>query len=376
MEILPRVTNLSIKGGHCRVRLFPLLQLKQILAAVSINLHTLSISTLEFRAINSSLSEPSNVLQLEITARHKRLKILYSSSKDWSWLWRACSQVEDLELELVTGMELRSLVRAIQAMPCVDTVKFDCSPLSFSFHNHMVGPLLAAGTKGWKAVHCGSIVSVDCEAFDAVLQHASTLEEFSVFGARDRNGLLHVLKLSPNLRTFEGIEGRLSSFKPFSWVYASDFIDWDPESSALRHWPCQSTLELLSIKVGNIPQRAGPPGGNQADDRYYFQTQERVCERLGGFMNLKVLQLAPKSYRKKKQNACMHLTLETGLNRMARLKSLEELHIDNMHHHLEEVQEAEWIAENWPRLRRLVGLHEDSGAYKWFKMNCPKIQLY
>ncbi|KAF9383079.1 hypothetical protein CPB97_006766 [Podila verticillata] len=377
MEILPRVTNLSIKGGHCRGKLFPLLQLKQVLAAVSINLHTLSISTPEFRAINSKLSAPSNVLQFAITARPKRLKILHSLGKDWSWLWRACDQVEDLELELVPGVEPRSLVRAIQSMPCVDTVKFDYSPLSLSFHNHKIGPLLAAGTKGWKAVHCGSLIHVDCEAFDAVLQHASTLEEVSVFGARDRNGLLLVLKLSPNLRKFEGIDCRWSNFEPFSWVYASDFIDWDPESNALRHWPCQSTLELLSIKVGNVPQRAGPlPGGKQADDRHYFETQQRVCERLGGFMNLKVLQLAPKPHHSKKQNACVHLTLETGLDRMARLKSLEELYIDNMHHHLEEVQEAEWIAENWPRLWRLVGLHEDSEAYKWFRMNRPKIQLH
>ncbi|KAG0028475.1 hypothetical protein BGZ82_008416 [Podila clonocystis] len=60
---------------------------------------------------------------------------------------------------------------------------------------------------------------------------------------------------------------------------------------------------------------------------------------------------------------------------LAGLKKLEELHIPNMDHWVEEVAEVEWMVEHWPHLSKIIGLAPASRAYKWLKDNHPKIQL-
>lgn len=260
-------------------------------------------------------------------------------------------------------------------MPSLDTVKFGSSGRDPLYNDEKVARILASGTKGWKAVHCGSVACVGPQAIAAVLKHAATLEEFSVIRVQVSTDITRILKSSPKLRTFEAIDELEYSNSLELGVSGSDFVDWDEEAKVFRPWSCKDTLETLAIKIINVPHwdyqftYSGP--GGVLD---FFKIQQKVCERIGTFTNLKALQLAPKSYRSRKQHACVHLSLDSGLDKLASVKKLEKLHINNMGHRVTQVQEVEWMVEHWPKLWRLDGLDRDSKAYKWLKENHPEIQ--
>lgn len=74
-----------------------------------------------------------------------------------------------------------------------------------------------------------------------------------------------------------------------------------------------------------------------------------------------------------KQFNCLRLTLEYGLDKLRRMKNMEELHIDNMDHRVTEV-EVQWMTEHWPKLRKVSGLDRKSNTSKWLKKHHPEIQ--
>lgn len=288
---------------------------------------------------------------------------------------------------------MESLVQGIRnSMPCVDTVVLGrdipgCGRYFIS--DYSLGILLAAGTKGWKTVDCGVRATVGVCSIVALLQHVSTLEELSVVQSYDTMGIIRVLKSCLRLRKLVTVDDEYHNNSPFTVMDASALIDWDPQAEAMRSWPCKATLETLALKI-NVPHQGTPANGGQIvdDPQHVLATQQRVCERLGDFTNLRILRLGHEAqvnqllrkgwlrdFTVPKQGECLSLTLETGLEMLGGMKTLEEFHIPNMDHHVTEEQEVEWMVEHWPRLSRLVGLDEDSEAYKWLREYHPKIKL-
>ncbi|KAG0342809.1 hypothetical protein BG000_001139 [Podila horticola] len=407
MEAMLRVETLAIKGKSDGRQPFPVSSFKQVLLAASDRLQTLTIDIPRFREakgadVNSPVS--LNVCDPEITARPKRLKLTALAethrSADWSWIWRACGQLEEIEISGISHQLIMNLAKGIRSsMPCLNTVVFGKSFLGYSNSSHEtnISSILAATTKGWKAVHCCYSSQWGSPDFDALLQHASSLEELSVVKVLDRTGITRVLKSCPNLRKLVTIDDRRHGGGGFVEVDAQDFIDWDPELNAVRPWVSTTNLETLAIKIIGIrPQSNGIPDGQHPGIQSFYETQQRICERLGEFKALKVLTLGHQAvvaerrsvwinrwrtgYRTTlsicpKQNKCMHLTLATGLDKLGGLRKLEELHISNMDHYVTEEQEVEWMVNNWPKLSRVRGLGVNTEARKWLKENHPEIQL-
>lgn len=68
------------------------------------------------------------------------------------------------------------------------------------------GAILATGTKGWRAVNCRFTAEIGPKAFEALLQHASTLEEFSMVHVQVRTGIIHIFKSCSRLRKLIALE--------------------------------------------------------------------------------------------------------------------------------------------------------------------------
>ncbi|KAG0028477.1 hypothetical protein BGZ82_008418 [Podila clonocystis] len=348
MEALPRVRTLTINGSNDHRTPFP----------------------------KGSANAPALP---DIIARPKHLKLGNLETDgpvgDISWIWRACGQVKELEVSQLSDDVMFSLIQFIQhSMPSLDSITLGNTFLGcgrFQIPEYYIKAILATGNKGLEVVHCTSRAHMGCQAFYKLLQNASTLKEFTVGMVLDESGILRVLKLCPNLRKLTALAG------------ATDFIDWDPELNAPRPWPCKTTLETLAIKIAGLP-------GEHDGDRRFLETQQRVCERLAEFTNLKYLRLGhtaelclPHASRRSthrwrtvaKQGRCLHLTLATGLSSLSGLKKLEELHIPNMDHRVKKVAEVEWMVEHWPHLSKIIGLAPASHAYMWIKEIHPEIHL-
>ncbi|KAF9304442.1 hypothetical protein BGZ74_001524 [Mortierella antarctica] len=402
LEAIPRVDKLTIRGKYDGRKPFPDSSFQKILLATSDRLRSLTIDIPRFRLTKGAdiISSP-NVRDLEITARPKTLKLItlaeINRCADWSWIWRACGQVEKIEISGISQLLVRDLAKGIRdSMPCVDTVVFG---KGFPGYGNVLcaanlPSILSANTNGWKAVHCGYSSQWQSSAFDALLQHASSLEELSIVNVRDRGGIPRVLKSCPNLRKLVTIDDGRHGSNEFAEVDAQDFIDWDPARNAVQPWVSAANLETLAIKITGIL----PQGSDElpVDFQRFYETQQRICERLGEFKALKVLTLGHRAivaerrsvwlnrwrtgYRttistSPMQGECLHLTLAMGLDRMGGLKHLEELHIPNMNHHVTVKQEVEWMVDNWPKISRVRGLGVVTEARKWLKETHPEIQL-
>lgn len=377
LQILPHVNNLSIKGDHDKRKVFPVSKFKQVLLAASENLHSLTLNFLIFRSEKTDETESatSNVSELEMTARPKRLHIkkLFDPT-GCSWLWRACGQVQELEVCDVSDQVFMSLCRAIrESMTSLNTVIFGNNKAiirDYHLDDDKVMFVIVAitATNGWKAIHCGSVARVGLQAIHCVVQNHVTLEEFSATRIDLPIGISAILKFCEKLRTCKAIDEAVTGCGVAPKVPATDFHDWDKKTKTLHPWACKDTLETLAINITRRDQF-----GELEDDGRFHRTQQRVCERLGTFVNLKVLQLAPKAYRDKGQDECLYLTLETGLSSMNGLKKLEELYIANMDHRVG-LREVKWMVEHWPKLWKLRGLEAHMAASKWLRENHPKIQ--
>ncbi|KAG0341616.1 hypothetical protein BG000_008561 [Podila horticola] len=370
LEILPRVNHLLITGDHDRRKAFSASKFKHALMMASSHLHSL---TLNFLVFKKEKSDDDSAAEPVMTATPKRLHIrkLFDPA-GCAWLWRACSQVQELELRDISEQVYVSVAIAIrESMPSLDTVIFgDHSSSLGEYHldDKKVMLIIVAGTKGWKAIHCGSVARFGLHCVQPVCQMAETLEELSATRVEVPIGVSAILKFSPKLRACKIIDESVSGRGLAPKMPASDFIDWDHKNETDEPWACKDTLEILAI---NFTQR--DQHGELEDERCFHEIQQRVCERLGTFKNLKVLQLAPKGYRDIKQDECLHLTLETGLDKMNGLKNLEELYIANMDHRVG-MREVKWMVESWPKLSKLYGLPVHTAAAKWLQASYPKIQ--
>ncbi|KAG0341610.1 hypothetical protein BG000_008555 [Podila horticola] len=381
LEILPRVNALIATAIYDGRKVFPVTKLKQVLTTTSEHLESLTINAPSFRACRGSAAngaKSSKSSESKMTSQPKKLKLqALAKSDSYAWLWRACGHVQELELEILANKVYTELVEAVQhSMPSLDTVTFSnyVRGGDYEVNDQRVASLLAAGTKGWRAVHCGTVARVGVRAVDAVLQYTSTLEKFSVARVQGSPGLARVLWSCPKLRVFEAMAATELDGASVPKVPVADFIEWDQESEALHRWPCKARLEALAVRITDFPLRVRLlQDGVQARDRHLACIQQQVFQRLAQFKNLRVLQLGHRADVGMKQFNCLRLTLEYGLDKLRRIKNLEELHIDNMDHRVTEV-EFQWMVEHWSKLRKVSGLDQKSNASKWLKKHHPEIQ--
>ncbi|KAF9394144.1 hypothetical protein CPC16_012166 [Podila verticillata] len=315
LEILPRVNSLSIKGDRDGRKSFPASKLKQALTAASAHLHTLTINVPMFRPAKTSSNSVTHArTEPKITARPKRHHLQNSKTAHSSG---------------VSVVKSRNSRKSRALLPQAP------------------------------------------RAIAAVLKHAVTLEEFSAIKVQVSTDITRILKSSPKLRT-ETIEETDHSNNLEPRVSCTDFVDWDEEVKVILPWLCKDTLEALAIKIIDVPHwNDRVPYSGQGGYPKLFQDSAASMRADWNFTNLKTLQLATKSDQGKNHDACVQLSPDAGVDKLAGLKNLEKVHINKTGHRITEERDVKWMADHWPKLRRHDGLDRDPNAYKWLKRIIP-----
>ncbi|KAF9353541.1 hypothetical protein BGX26_008688 [Mortierella sp. AD094] len=217
---------------------------------------------------------------------------------------------------------------------------------SIDLYTRLVGPLTAA----------------------AIVDNCERLEALDIMdsGARGLSGshLQAVLSKATRLRSLQA-----------HWVLDADKITaLDILSS---EWVTTS-LEHMDLKI-DVP-RADEALSDSAAIQSSRSIQRQVLRRLGQQKNFRKLVIGgmattPATGRFGHQRNCLEMTLESGLDELVDLKDLELLDIHHMDHRVG-VPELEWMTENLPKLRQLIGMLDTlrpplPGVREWLRTHQP-----
>ncbi|KAK3811119.1 MAG: hypothetical protein J3Q66DRAFT_443368 [Benniella sp.] len=301
----------------------------------------------------------------------------------WSWLFKRCGEVEKLEVSKIRGTtDLRLREAMLVHMPKLQGIilghDIADDPFAPYLKNDRATVLLDGSHHGWKSVRLKETVRFGDSTRLALEGHFGTLEELYLDrGFRGLTGrdLPCVLSLSPNLHTLVDDDQNLYENSIFSRCEAALFIEE-------RNWACKSTLKVLKIKLHGIP-RPDLEGGVDIYGGLGRQLQSHVYDRLAQLTNLEILWLGNRSTKTnaarkevmKDQLDCLEMSLESGLDKLSELKSLEELSVSGMTTRIG-VKEVQWMAEHWPSLRIVYGLSigRERDAVEWLEHH-PRIEV-
>jgi hypothetical protein len=303
----------------------------------------------------------------------------------WSWLWRRCGHVEELNGIEIDGFS-QSLAEGMVYMPNVGKLQLGsfgmCTP---TLTDDDFAAILSGSSKGLKVVKARRSVKFGARTVEALGKHFSTLEELDLELSGDHcvsNGPLHVLSSGCNLQTLTTLEG-CCFIETYPRMDATVFIDQDPATGVLRPWPCEASLKVLSAKITGIP-RPDLPGHETVKETYPGQGREmqsKVYDRLARLTHLEILCLGRRPfsrfdsiYEDEDNFACLELSLESGLWKLEGLKLLKELDVSRLMTKIGRI-EVQWMIEHWPRLQAIHGLERASeDAIAWLREHCPHVQ--
>ncbi|KAI8352332.1 hypothetical protein B0O80DRAFT_499630 [Mortierella sp. GBAus27b] len=363
-HVIPRVESLSIYTGPNDVR-----KLEQLLDRCSTALGSLTLSGVKIKTdeeINCAMEEQQCSKAWPMV---KSLSLLSCSDNSqhkmfWTWLCRRYSSVEAL-LASDLGEVAQFLIPAISAhMPKLSDIYFSESSSSVQgMTDSVFASLLSCSRDGWKSVYITSRNLEFGEASKrALLEHCRTLEMLGVHECRAffEFDLSKVLSSSPNLHTLDTISNDYgcssSQDEVEQGLHFEMFVDKDLAGS-LSVWECETTLTVLKIRISSIPRQDIGQGR---------EMQGQVYDRLARLVNLEELWLGngtllpsaclPYEERYFQVN-CLELSLDSGLEKLAGLKSLRELNVWGMDHNIR-LKEAQWMTKHWPQLEALYGLDD------------------
>jgi len=284
----------------------------------------------------------------------------------WSWLWKRCGQVEQLEVMQFRDF-FQSLVEGIRThMPKLNKLILrECD-----LDDNDVAALLSSSHHGWKEIVLeGSPTTIKGPATEALMQQCSVLEKFVADRCEHFSGhdTVRVLASSPNLHT-----------SMTTRVDANVFVDRYPHTGSLRAWACEASLTSLRVGITGVPRPDLPEC--RVQELYPGQGREiqsQAYDRLARLTKLESLWLGQtvSSWRL----ACLELSLESGLHKLSGLRSLKELGVMSLALKIG-VEEVQWMAESWPELRTIHGMDLSNEspckeAVEWLQRNRPEIRL-
>ncbi|KAK3841783.1 MAG: hypothetical protein J3R72DRAFT_509783 [Linnemannia gamsii] len=227
----------------------------------------------------------------------------------------------------------------------------------------------------WQAISMGRVPPEGITEFDRkAIVHAASQRGFQRLATNDQDwlsseDLLSIFRLCPTLRVHD------CGYERHPTLSAADVI--------LQPWSCK-WLKSLHLTITGIPRPdikvdcmnkpipAGDPmhSGSMEESRVL---QRKVCAQLGSLVCLQELHLGSSNLRDvfimeevedsqdvRKYNpflqiTCLELTLESGLDELSELKSLETLWVGAMDHRIGR-KELYWMQRNWCSLRGVYGL--------------------
>ncbi|KAK3815469.1 MAG: hypothetical protein J3Q66DRAFT_344815, partial [Benniella sp.] len=314
------------------------------------------------------------------------------SLESLSSFWKRCESVETLELTIRGRQSFQHMAAIIDTFfPNLNTISFGEDARRSVVDDESVASVLSASRLGWKSVSIMRQLDFGKRSWKALSRHASTLENFTMERWSNWEGLgpRPFLTSFPRLRSFVMLaEGLIKKTEIIS-IDANDWIHQDLLSGSPTPWLCESSLTDLRIRISGIPRpdivrdyRGGRylPFVEESYPGEGRMIQHRVYERLSRLVNLEVLWLghnicdfAADEYSN--QLECLEMSLESGLERLGGLKRLQALNVSLMATRIGQ-KEAQWMAEQWPKLCEIRGLDDKGDARKarqWFSRNCPRI---
>ncbi|KAK3836378.1 MAG: hypothetical protein JOS17DRAFT_734043 [Linnemannia elongata] len=344
-------------------------------------------------------------------SRCTNIKSLHVSRLDptWDQALTGCVHLQSLRIEAINTKSVDLLRSALRnGLPSLDSIRLGLDGYYEPVQDQGMADMLAACKRGWRSIDIPQLGPI---AAEAIVKHCLTLEVLSLTKAYGlwSDTILRILSSSPKLESFVTLidDDNRYPCSEMTHILAASFIDVDPPSGLLNPWACESTLKIFRAKISKVPRPditqtfIGLPltDGMVVEETYPGQslkTQSRVYERLARLTKLERLELGHEdrnftdAYRKFQdiselirmddmahQYDCLEMSLSSGLRLLEGLKELKTLSVMRMTIVIG-VEEAQWMVQNWPKLRRVNGLSpEESGdeaALRWLKVNCPWIQ--
>jgi len=389
---IQQLSHLSIQG---RVHDWTF---KYIMSQCSTSLETLEIFALRPSDVSDLPAIEIDVEGLEPLANLKRLAITNGDGIIYSdqlySLWRRCGSIESFGLLSCDDGHIIHMTDIIETFfPNITAITLSPNFRFFCLDGMRLRRILSTSRQGWRSVDIRGHLTFNEQTWEELFRHTSTLENVTFGRWHHQEGieLVRVLSSFPKLQTFITHADGWIEYNQLTSVDAKDWIHQDPLSGSLTPWPCEHILTDLRIKISGIPRpdvtrRPGPKHQPALAESYPGEgrmIQRQVYERLSRFVNLEVLCLGSAScfYEEPSQprlryldyqHECLEMSLESGLDQLGGLKRLRILNISLMAHKVSR-QEAQWMAEQWPKLHEVHGLGGGRGSGKarhWFKKNC------
>jgi len=283
------------------------------------------------------------------------------------WMWKRCGQVERLHVRMI-DKSTPSLVQAMSVymhnLEEITIGEMTYTDWGRNLHGKMKGDVVAAllsgSRQGWRSVSVRSTAELGRETMNVLAMHYSTLEVLHVDGSKDLPScdLVQILRSCPHLHTLCYTNLTYGN----SAVSSQVFIDLDPDTGLLKPWLCERSLRVLQVKLFGIP-RPDLEGQSTLLEAYPGrgrEIQSQVYDRIGRLTNLEALKLG--EITRLYPHGCLEMSLESGLEKLSGLKSLEELSVVGLATKIGD-KEIQWMAENWPKLRVIYGVY--GGGKDW-----------
>ncbi|KAF9135549.1 hypothetical protein BGW39_002297 [Mortierella sp. 14UC] len=155
-------------------------------------------------------------------------------------------------------------------------------------------------------------------------------------------------------------------------------------TSATVSWACAKSLKVLRIMIGGLVCTSSLTNNNNNSSSSNamdttpdgeLDLQRKIYRFLGSLTQLEELSLGfgPENNsiftllpHQGRQEDCLSLSLDSGLELLQGLKSLHKLNVARMNHKIG-LAEVQWICESWPRLQVIEGLLKVKSLQRWVK---------
>ncbi|KAF8937727.1 hypothetical protein BGZ58_002271 [Dissophora ornata] len=210
----------------------------------------------------------------------------------------------------------------------------------------------------------GSLFAFGKKSVRALKEHFSTLEVFCVeapeFSSKE---IQELLCATPRLRVFNILsKDRKQPIKFCKWLDASDVVHQD--------WSCTS-LRVFGCLIGGIPRsdierelHDGPTNYHvlKGDHQKSIALQKRVYSQIARLTHLQELRMGIPydterlNYRRhdkesERQYDCLAMSLDSGLDLLGGLESLEVVALEDMEVGIDDENEQRWVELHWPRVQ-------------------------
>ncbi|KFH62860.1 hypothetical protein MVEG_11385 [Podila verticillata NRRL 6337] len=286
----------------------------------------------------------------------------------WSWIWKHAGSLKSLFIDESCKQFLLGLTGSVAShLGQLQNIHLGRKSMNITrdevhFSDNDIGLLLSVG-QGYKHIYLDMSARAGRLTAQYLPRHYTTLTEFTMeIGTSDDSFLVDILAFSPNLRKLMTIQDGwypINDNSHFPKLKAEVFADLDPTSTRIyRPWECEATLEILLVKIVEIPLGDAEDG---------FCVHRLVYRRLARLTKLQSLWLGHEpTYVDKTggcssivvgdvQADCLKMTLQSGLELLRTLKRMRHLCVEYLHHDMR-AEEYMWILRNWLEFEHVWGI--------------------